>query len=113
MPRFREFAGWSEKHENVRLETKRVDGKELEFQRELTGDDYLFLQEDFVVTDSIFRDQNIIFDQVTDEWKKFCTEVLGFQVPADLLEASAIPKNESPSAVEAAEADVAKETAHA
>src|SRR4051812_22035756 len=59
MPRFREFNGWSEKRENVRGETKRVDGKEEEFQRELTDEDYLFLQDNFVVTDGIFKDQNI------------------------------------------------------
>jgi hypothetical protein len=98
MPRFREFNGWSEKRENVRRETRRVDGKEEEFQRELTDEDCLFLQDNFVVTDGIFKDQNIIFDQVTDEWKQFCTEKLAFQIPADLLE---VQTPEAPATAEA------------
>jgi hypothetical protein len=30
------------------------------------------------VTDGIFIDQHIIFDNVTDEWKEFCKNVLAF-----------------------------------
>lgn len=102
IPRFREFNGWSEKRENVRREIRRADGKEEEFQRELTDDDYFFLQDNLVVTDGIFKDQNIIFDQVSNEWKQFCAEKLAFQIPADLLEVpSTQPSNEAPATSEA------------
>jgi hypothetical protein len=39
------------------------------------------LQENYVVTDGIFKDENIIFDDVTDEWKEFCTKELEFEIP--------------------------------
>jgi hypothetical protein len=41
----------------------------------------LFVQENFVVTDGIFLDENIIFDDVTPEWKTFCETTLDFSVP--------------------------------
>ena len=71
---FREYPGWSENAANVRKEKKEVDGKEVEVDRMLDDDSILYLQENYVVTDGIFKDQNIIFDNVTDEWKQFCHE---------------------------------------
>ena len=78
---FREYPGWSEKAENVRKEKKEVDGKETEVERELNDDSILYLQENYVVTDGIFKDENIIFDDVTDEWKEFCHGTLSFEIP--------------------------------
>ena len=43
--------------------------------------DLLYLQENYMVTDGVFLDENIIFDDVTPEWKDFCTHVLKFEVP--------------------------------
>lgn len=77
----RQFSQWTERLENVRKEKKQVDGKEVEFERKLTDDDILYLQENYVVTDGIFKDENIIFDNVTPEWKDFCTKTLGFEIP--------------------------------
>ena len=79
--KFREFNGWSEKSENVRKEKKYENGKETETQRELSDADYLYLQEDFTVTDGIFIDENTIFDDVTAEWITFCKETLNFEIP--------------------------------
>lgn len=79
--RFREFGGWSENAQNARKEKQLVDGQETEQVRDLTG--HLYLQENFTVTDGIFIDQNIIFDQVTPEWVSFCKETLKFEVPED------------------------------
>jgi hypothetical protein len=70
---FREYPGWSEK--------KEVDGKEVEVDRELNDDSILYLQENYIVTDGIFKDQNIIFDNVTDEWKDYCHNTLAFEIP--------------------------------
>ena len=49
--------------------------------RQLDDDSILYLQENYVVTDGIFKDQNIIFDNVTDEWKEFCHGTLQFEIP--------------------------------
>ena len=40
--------------------------------------DVLFLHDNFVVTENVFNDRDVIFDAVTDEWKEFCTSTLQF-----------------------------------
>jgi hypothetical protein len=79
--RLRQFSGWQENLLNLRNEKKEVDGKQVEVSRELTDDDHLYLQENLVVTDGIFLDENIIFDKVNEEWEQYCREVLKFEVP--------------------------------
>ena len=66
---FREYSGWSENAKNVRK------------GHELNDDSILYLQENYVVTDGIFMDEYIIFDNVTDEWKGFCYSTLNFEIP--------------------------------
>ena len=78
---FRAYPGWQENAANVRKDKKEVEGKEVEVERTLTDDSVLYLQETYIVTDGIFKDLNIIFDQVTDEWKQYCHETLGFEIP--------------------------------
>ncbi len=58
-----------------------VDGKEIETTRTLTDGDYLYLQENYVVTDGIFKDEHVIFDNVTAEWIEYCQQALKFEVP--------------------------------
>lgn len=77
----REFSQWAERSENARRGKREVDGVEVKVERELTEDDFLYLQENYVVTDGIFLDENIIFDDITSEWKDFCHNDLGFEVP--------------------------------
>jgi hypothetical protein len=94
--RLREYSAWSENKQNVRKDKQQVDGTEVVTQRELTEADFLYLQENFVVTDDIFIDENIIFDQVTPEWIDFCKSTLNFEIPVY----GAIPaqtQNEAPS----------------
>lgn len=79
--KFREFDKWTEQTENVRKEKKFEDGKETEVQRQLTDADYLYLQEDYTVTDGIFIGENTVFADVTPEWIAFCTNVLNFEMP--------------------------------
>ena len=78
---FREYPAWTENAANVRKEKKEVDGKEVEEERQLTDDSILYLQENYIVTDGIFKDQDVIFDNVTDEWQQFCHEQLAFEIP--------------------------------
>ena len=77
----REYPSWSEQSQNVRKEKKEVDGKEVDVERVLDDESILYLQENYIVTDGIFKDQNIIFDNVTDEWKEFCHSTLAFEIP--------------------------------
>jgi hypothetical protein len=73
VPSFREFSGWTEMSENAR--------KENDSPRQLTEGDFLYLQENFVVTDGIYIDENVIFANVTPDWIDFCKNVLKFEVP--------------------------------
>lgn len=79
------FPGWKPNLEALR--PAEADGDENPAPREaLESDDVLYLQESFIVTDGIFLDEHVIFDQVTDEWRTFCAETLAFAVPDDVLE---------------------------
>ena len=79
--KLRQFEQWNENSENTRKEKQEIDGKEVEVKRVLTDDDFLYLQEDYLVTDGIYKDENIIFDNVTPEWKEFCHQTLEFEIP--------------------------------
>lgn len=79
--RLRKFGDWVENIENLRTSRTAVIANDGAEKRELAEDDYLYLQEDFKVTDGIFIDQNVIFDRVTPEWKEFCATELKFEAP--------------------------------
>lgn len=91
IPRFREFSDWQENSTNAR--------KENDAPRPLTDEDFLYLQENLVVTDGIFIDENVIFDNVTPEWADFCRNTLRFELPdyvsaaSEKVELSAEPKS--------------------
>ena len=79
---FRQFENWEENLDNLRKETEWKDGKDVEIERtELKDDDILYLQENYVVTDGIMKDEYLMFDKVTDEWKEFCEKTLEFEIP--------------------------------
>lgn len=80
LKQFRQFTQWNEQIENIRNENTQLDGKEVDFDRELPDNYILYLQENYLVTDGIFLDENIVFDCVTPEWKNFCANTLGFEV---------------------------------
>lgn len=81
LEQFRRFPTWSENLQNARRIRKEVEGDTVEVPRDLTDADYLYLQENFNVTDSIFLDENIIFNNVTPEWIDFCLNELGINFP--------------------------------
>lgn len=60
---FRAFQGWPE-----------AGGGE-------SGIDYLFLHDNLVVTRGIFADQDVVYSEISDEWRTFCTDTLNFKVP--------------------------------
>lgn len=61
---FRRYSGWHE--------------------REMEEEAVAFLHQNYVVTCSIWDNEDIIFSQVTEDWKLFCDRVLQFRVPDDL-----------------------------
>jgi hypothetical protein len=76
--RLRQFPGWHEKAENARKIRIEIDGDTVEKPRELTDANHVYVQRNFTVTDGIFIDENIIFDDVTPAWIEFCRDVLEF-----------------------------------
>jgi hypothetical protein len=85
----RKFAGWRERLDALAPIENEEDGT-AQPRTTLADDDYLFLQETFVVTDGIFQDEHVVFDDVTPEWKAFCTGELAFEIP-DYVQAEEPP----------------------
>ena len=83
LERFRKFPGWTENLKNARKTKQEIDGEIVEVERELSDADYLYLQENYTVTDSIFIDENVIFNDVTTAWIDYCKNVLGVKFPTD------------------------------
>jgi ankyrin repeat protein len=50
----------------------------------LPDDKIVFVHQDLTVTESMWHNENIIFDQVDFAWKEFCANTLKFEVPDDL-----------------------------
>jgi hypothetical protein len=75
----RQFEQWSE-------DTSAIQASDNTAKNSFDDDDVLYLQENYVVTNGIFQDEQIVFDQVTPEWKQFCQTVLQFEVA--MLESS-------------------------
>jgi hypothetical protein len=67
----RKFDGWKEK--------ERPDDEE-----PLDDDSIVYLQDNFTVVRDVFDEEDYIFDDVTEGWKTFCREELGFEIPEDL-----------------------------
>lgn len=49
---------------------------------ESPGADFLYVHEDYRVTDGIFPDETIVLDNPTNDWIEFCQEKLKFAVPS-------------------------------
>lgn len=77
----RKFEDWQEKPQNVHKEPGSLNGKEESQIRLLSDDTVVYLQENYCVTNGIFMDENIIFDNVTPQWVEFCQETLTFELP--------------------------------
>ena len=77
----RQFKDWTENRINWKAAT---DADDTTGEAEFTDDSIVFLHQDYIVTESIWANENVIFNNVTPEWRDFCTSVLGFAVPDDL-----------------------------
>lgn len=52
---------------------------------EASRDEVVYLHQDFTVTASMWHGEDVLFDQVSTEWRAFCVETLDFAIPEDLL----------------------------
>jgi hypothetical protein len=78
----RQFGQWQELAQNARTEERTIDGQQVLAPRPLDDESYVFLHESLIVTDGVFVDEHVLFDQRTPEWEAFCTEELRFAPPA-------------------------------
>ena len=81
--RFQEFPGWGQ--------TNSAAVKEGEEPAK-----YLYLHQDYTVTDGIFSGENVVYDDLTPEWIEFCKNVLKFEVP--VYESAPAPADDKASA---------------
>lgn len=58
--------------------------------QDIKDDDVVFLHQDYTVTKSIWAGEDVVFNNVTDQWKEFCNNELRFVVP-DALDLIAKP----------------------
>lgn len=79
--KLREYSGWSESRINWKVAGEKI-GEDR--QRQLTDEKIVFIHQDFTVTESIWHDENVIFNQVTPAWEEFCADSLKFKIPDDL-----------------------------
>jgi len=82
---FMRFNGWAAKRQNAATEETLVDDRPVLVPRQLTNDSILYLQDDLTVSDGIFIDQNIIFDERSPEWEMFCREELAWRPIEELV----------------------------
>jgi hypothetical protein len=68
---FRDFQGWSENPNGFRTDDPATS----------PTDKFLYLQEDFTVTDGILLGEHVIFDAVTPKWVEYCKSTLQFNIP--------------------------------
>jgi hypothetical protein len=85
----RQFPGWSESRINWKEAKDDLDAETV-----FTDESVVFIHQDFTVTESMWHNENVIFNQVTPEWKEFCASALDFKVPDDFdLIVSALAAN--------------------
>ena len=77
--RLRAFPGWTEK------DWKSSKPSDPAKSETAPPDDpgHFYLQENYIVTADIFLDQYVVFDQVSDEWRAFCHDILKFENPME------------------------------
>ncbi|MBN6111420.1 hypothetical protein [Xanthomonas bonasiae] len=86
LAQLRGYSKWEEKAEAVRPAP--ASGSATAVPRALTDADIVYVQENYVVTDDVYKDEYVLFDAVDADWIAFCEQQLGFAVPAEVLEAA-------------------------
>ena len=76
----RQYPAWSES----RINWKELQDDDRPASDTLAEDDVVFIHRDLTVTQSMWPGENVIFNQVTPEWEKYCRDALQFNPPDDL-----------------------------
>jgi hypothetical protein len=79
----RRFPGWSESRINWKSKENNVGDAKGEGEQ-FSDESIVFLHQDFTVTQSMWHNENVLFNNVTPEWEQFCASELGFRVPDDI-----------------------------
>ena len=79
----RQFPEWTESRINWK-EKPDFDSDEAESgDKEFSDSDVVFIHQDFTVTESMWHNENVIYNRVTPRWEEFCANTLKFKVPDD------------------------------
>ena len=70
------------------------------------SDDDICFWDDFTAAKSCFDDSERIFSEVTEPWRQFCIETLGFEIPDDLKELVAQQQAEEAQTIDANQVEV-------
>ena len=77
----RAFPGWNESR--INWNDKQVKGNS-DRGADFTEDKVVFVHQDLTVTELVWHNENVIFNNVDPDWEEFCANSLGFKVPDDL-----------------------------
>lgn len=80
----RRYSAWTENMLEPKKENSETPVDQANESQGLADQEIVFLHQDYKVTKSIWADEDVIFDNVTDRWKDFCTSELKFVVPDSL-----------------------------
>ena len=80
----RRFSAWTENKINGAEESDGRSGNQTLGGHALSDGAIVFLHQDYKVTRSIWPDEDVIFDQVTEQWKDYCATSIGFVAPDSL-----------------------------
>jgi hypothetical protein len=87
---FRQYPGWSATLQHLQKNTDRSGSAGASAPLlPVEDEDILYLQDTYVVTDGIFLDEHVVFDDASDDWRRFCQDTLQFSIPDDVLMADA------------------------
>lgn len=85
----RRFEGWRENEEAMGVgdggRGGTAAGGDDEDRGPLTDESIVYIHQDFTVTRSMFHGEDVVFDEVTPDWKGYCEQQLEFAIPEDLL----------------------------
>ncbi|HKP85134.1 MAG TPA: ankyrin repeat domain-containing protein [Blastocatellia bacterium] len=80
----RKFPAWTEGRINWKQKPDVAAEGNGQPAEQFDDDKVVFIHQDFTVTESVWHDENIIFNNVDSAWQEFCANELDFKVPTDL-----------------------------
>jgi uncharacterized protein len=80
----RRYPAWTENKLEAGNGSKDAAGDKSGESQAPSDDDVVFLHQDYTVTKSIWSGEDVVFDNVSEQWKDFCNTELRFVVPDSL-----------------------------